>query len=221
MPKKQDMLGNLLRQIGSVESKCLNKPSKNDVERSPYGEEIEKYYQLLGGIQSGFPLNLRDWDLEFDNIAIELDEQLHFNRYRSVTLESNVYRDLPTFPLDAYRTYCAQYEPRCLQAGGYGGKWTNGSCERQFGLGSPPKNLSGNGAPRWKQRAFYDFVKDLSPLVIDVPIVRLAIWDSVNDAGATRSVEDVLLAPSDTSAKALADLIRQRDPRNFSGRSAL
>ena len=26
-------------------------------------------------------------------------------------------------------------------------------------------DLNGEGSPRWKQRAFYDFVKDLSPLI--------------------------------------------------------
>jgi hypothetical protein len=37
------------------------------------------------------PLRLSAWDLEFDGIAVELDEHLHFNRYRGLTLKSPRY----------------------------------------------------------------------------------------------------------------------------------
>lgn len=213
MGEKQKRLEGLLGKVGSVTSGSLGKPSKSDIASSPYAEDVEHTYRLLGGVLPSFPLNLRRWDFEFENIAIELDEQLHFNRYRRVTLESKIYRNLPAFPLDAYRAYCARYETQCIRAGSYGGKWSNKSCEKQFGVASPLKDLSGNGASRWKQRAFYDFVKDLSPLVIDVSLVRVAIWDSVEDGSVTRTVGDVLSAPSVTSAEALADIICQRNPR--------
>ena len=119
------------------------------------------------------------------------------------------------FPLNLYREYCASYEEQCLQAGGYRGKWSNPSCEAQFGAAAEPKDLSGGGAPRWKQRAFYDSVKDLSPLVIGVPIVRLAVWDLLEDGKQSRTIEAVLQAPSTSSAEALKRLISDRDPRRL------
>jgi hypothetical protein len=104
-------------------------------------------------------------------------------------------------------------EARCLKAGGYGGKWSNSSCESQFGPASKPKDLSGNGAPRWKQRAFYDFVKDFSPLLVGVKVVRVAIWDVVTDSNRSRTIEEVLSAPSQSSGDALTMLIQERAGR--------
>jgi hypothetical protein len=72
------------------------------------------------------------------------------------------------------------------------GKWTNNSCEKQFGVASRPGDLSGNGSPRWKQRAFYDFCKDLSPFLIGVKVVRVAVWDELAGAGRTETVGEVL-----------------------------
>jgi hypothetical protein len=58
--------------------------------------------------RSSIPLNLRHWDMEFDGIAVEFDEYLHFNRYRSITLKSSVYEDLRGFPSDDYQRYCSE-----------------------------------------------------------------------------------------------------------------
>ncbi len=125
-------------------------------------------------------------------------------------LASRGYAQLPSFPLNAYWRYCSDHAAACLDAGSYGGKWSNASCEAQCGVASRPRCLCGNGAPRWKQRAFYDFIKDLSPLLIGVSVVRIAIWDLVADEMGTRAVKDVLIAPSKGSSTALAVLIRER-----------
>ena len=133
-----------------------------------------------------------------------------FVRCALVTLDSTLYTELPKFPLDEYRDYCRSNEDDCLKAGGYGGKWSNNSCEKQFGPASPPKDLAGNGSPRWKQRAFYDFIKDLSPLVTGVRIARVALWDSVDEAGEQRTVRDLLTSPMPESSMAIASLLRER-----------
>jgi hypothetical protein len=154
--------------------------------------------------------NLRSWDIEWNGIAVELDECLHFNRYRGLTLMSGSYALLRAFPLDTYQRFCTEYEDTCLQAGSYGGKWSNSSAEVQFGEASQPKDLGGNGSPRWKQRAFYDFVKDLSPLLIGVTVVRVSVWDTVLESGRRRTVEDTLKSPSNVSCAALAALVQER-----------
>lgn len=54
------------------------------------------YLKILGGIEEHY--NYRGKvDLVFDNMIVELDEQLHFNRYRLKTLESSLYDLLPKF----------------------------------------------------------------------------------------------------------------------------
>ncbi len=46
-------------------------------------------YSSLGGIEDVFPANhCKSWGIEFEGIAVGLDEQLHFNRYRGITLEA-------------------------------------------------------------------------------------------------------------------------------------
>jgi hypothetical protein len=115
--------------------------------------------------------------------------------------------------LEIYREYCRRYEDRSLRAGSHGGKWTNQSCEKQFGAPNAEGDLSGNGAPRWKQRAFYDFVKDLSWQLIGVRVVRIAIWDKVEDKIGERTIEEVLAKPAPDSGMVLAALIFQRFPR--------
>lgn len=210
MGEMQSTLEQLLASVGTISHKRLPFPRDHDVVRAGHGELVNDVYKNLGGGLPSASLNLRPWDMEFDGVAVELDEYLHFNRYRAFTLDSMAYSDLPSFPLEAYRKYCVEFESNCLDAGGYGGKWSNSGCERQFGPASAPRVLDGNGAPRWKQRAFYDFVKDLSPLLIDVKVARVAIWDRISDGGAPRVVRDILSRPTTTSARALADFVQER-----------
>jgi hypothetical protein len=54
----------------------------------------------------------------------------------------------------------------------------NSSTEGHFGPSGPRGDLSGRGSSRWKQRALYDFMKDLTQLNPLAPAVaRIAIWD--------------------------------------------
>ena len=80
----------LSKQLYRVEDRQIQFPSYSDIEKSKYKEEVIRIYKLLGGINDNFPLNLRKWDMEVDGIAVELDEYLHFNRYRALTLKSNI-----------------------------------------------------------------------------------------------------------------------------------
>ncbi len=208
----QDSLISLLKNVGIVTSRKLKYSSYSQATASRYAGDIYQMYRDLGGVLSGFPLRLRSWDMEFNGVAVELDEQLHFNRYRSITLGSHLYNNLTSFPFESYKLYSNKYEIDCLNSGGYMGKWTNRSCENQFGPASIPKNLKGHGAPRWKQRAFYDFVKDLNPLIIGIPVVRISIWDEIEDSLGRRQVLKVLLKPSISSAAQLKELILKRKP---------
>lgn len=73
-----------------------------------------------------------------------------------------------------YKQYCEIYEGGCLTYGKY---WSTPSSDKQFGISSPNKDLAGVGASRWRQRAFYDFVKDVYSIVANVPIIRVSIYD--------------------------------------------
>jgi hypothetical protein len=176
MGEKQDRLSRHFQNLGiTLRPKSVKLPTSVDAQTSLYASDILETYRALGGVQPQFSVRVGGWDVEIEGFGVELDEQLHFNSYRAITLESPLHEKLPLFPLGTYRVFCDTHRGDCLKAGSYGGKWSNPSCEKQFGPAAPPGNLSGNGAPRWKQRAFYDFVKDLSPLLMDTKVARLSI----------------------------------------------
>jgi hypothetical protein len=193
MGKREQNLFKLLEQMDLYpNTKLLDYPQKVDFQNTEYLNEVQSVYKRLGGTLDTFPVNLRNWDIVIGDIAIELNETLHFNRYRSLTFQSELYELLPNFPIKEYRKYCNYHEKKCIKTGCYGGKWTNSSCENQFSPADPPKTFTKDGSPRWKQRAFYDFIKDLAPLIINVPVVRISIYDFVFYKNHRFYIDDIL-----------------------------
>ena len=208
MGRKQDALVSLLEAEGEITQHP--RPTRTDLIGADLGSEVDLLYRRLGGILETWQAKPGRWDAVFDGIAVELDEQLHFNRYQLVTLDSPVYARIPTFPLALYRAQCHAREAECLRAGRYGGKWTNSSCERLFGPPGAAGDLDGAGAPRWRQRAFYDFIKDLAPLAIDLAMARLSIWEPLPGDQEGRAIEGCLRHPSRETGGQLASLIKLR-----------
>lgn len=213
MGKMEGQLCRLLSEVGRISEKSIPIPGRAAICASAHAAAIHQAYRMLGGQHDEFPLNLRTpWDMEFDTVAIELDEVLHFNRYRNQTLDSLIYDELPQFPRQIYRHYCEAHESECMRIGKIGRRWSSPSCETQFGIGSPPGQFANNGSPRWKQRAFYDFIKDAWVVVSGQPMVRIAIWDEIEEGAGRRVVQEALARPSGDTPSALAELIRKRVP---------
>ena len=170
-------------------------------------ERIEAELEALGGDRrAAAGLRPGSWDLAFDGgLLVELDEELHFNRYRRQTLQAPWARALPW--TDAYLEYCDTEEERCLTAAKWGKRWTNPSCERIFRAGSPPSDFDGGGAPRWKQRALYDAIKDaFAKSQSEYRVARVSVHDIVD---GTR-LEQVLRAPMAEHGVAVARLVATR-----------
>jgi hypothetical protein len=153
--------------------------------------EVALVYRRLGGMLDVPPQRAGKFDSKWGPIMVEVDECRHFNRYREITLDSPLYDAMPRFPREAYRRFCREYEYECWKAANWGGYWTdkNECCERQFGAGQPqgtPLDAfegigpNPNGAPRWKQRAFYDFLKDVCSALGPPDMVRVAEWDPLD-----------------------------------------
>ena len=208
MGQKQDTLCELLEGEGSLDQH--RRPNAADRARAGLLEDAVDLYRGLGGILPVMPTRAGKWDAVFEGVAVELDEQLHFNRYRLRTLGARPYDRLLNFPRHRYQAFCRDHEPACLKAGSYGGKWSNRSCERQFGPPGAPGDLSGAGAPRWKQRAFYDFLKDLAPLALDLPVARLSIWERLPGDQMRRRIQECLRRPSPETATQIVAFIRLR-----------
>ncbi|MBS4023127.1 MAG: hypothetical protein KGZ79_12025 [Dethiobacter sp.] len=213
MGKKEKELVSILTKNGAC--KIGNMPIPALADRLLYGslkEEVLDVYRKLGGIEGEYAFRGK-WDIVTEKYIVELDEQLHFNDYRLTTLESPLYDAIKKFPLEAYREYCRRYKENCLRAGSNGGKWTNASCEKMFGPAQQNGDLTGYGSPRWKQRAFYDYLKDISYLATNIPVVRLSIYDSIDYRGRKYALGDLLESNhtiSDDLAVVIQELIDMR-----------
>ena len=147
-----------------------------ELQETGLANEVQSVYKNIGGVNESFPMNYR-WDIQRQDFIIELDEELHFNKYRLITLDSGIYDNYPFFSVANYRIYCEKYECNCLRAGSWGGKWKSQSSEKQFLQSGPDGELKGNGSSRWRQRAFYDYLKDINSLVRDIKVIRISIYD--------------------------------------------
>jgi hypothetical protein len=180
-----------------------DKPSRPRGEQ--LGDELSALYRQLGGLQNAPMFAPGGWDLTFEGgLVVELDEQLHFNRYRALTLATSWSAGLPW--TEAYLEQCHCHEDRCLKDGRTQQRWTNRSSARMF-TGGPPCDLDGDGAPRWKQRALYDALKD-SAIVCgcDLRLARLSIYDQVDGV----LLDDALAAGVPGAPAAVRELLERR-----------
>lgn len=167
-------------------------------------DELLELYRVLGGLLDNPVWQPGGWDLIFEGpIVVELDEQLHFNRYRARTLETRWTAGLPW--ADAYKAYCIEHEACCLRDGRSQQRWSNPSCARNFAGGAPGDLIA--GAPRWKQRAFYDAVKDTA-ITTDpkLSMARVSIYDKVDG----EPVDDILEGRCVVDPASVLQLLQQR-----------
>jgi len=175
-PKRQTILSDM------VETKYNtyhhSKPSFDDFKSSIYWNEVQAVFLELGGKCKTLPIAFKGWDVPTTEFIIELDEEQHFNRYRLSTLKSPFYNNLKTFSVKDYLRYYEQYEKYCLRNFSDVGFWKSPKSEEFFEISNKPGDLSGMGSSRWKYRAFNDFLRDISSKIINVPVIRLSVYDS-------------------------------------------
>ena len=145
-----------------------------------------------------------------DGVVIELDEELHFNRYRLAMLAPAWTESLPW--RSTYAAMCADREGDCLAAGRWGKRWTNPSCEAHFDAPDRPGEFTSGGSPRWKQRALYDAIKDAACLSdLGLQLARVATHDRVGPS----TLGAVLDGAARVTPDEVADLVRSRTFGSF------
>lgn len=184
MPQQEETLSQLLRKEFGTGS--FSKPSYSDFSNSKLHNEIEATYKKLNGQLKIYPVTFRGFDIELPNCIVEFDEAQHFNRYRSLTLDSA--KNSNSFSTSDYKSFCKQFENDCLKKGNNRKYWKTPSTENQFGKSAADGILSGDGSSRWRQRAFYDFLKDSSQQIGNYKLIRISIHQKIDD----KRVDEIL-----------------------------
>jgi hypothetical protein len=206
MGKRQTELINVLCK-GGFTFALKPKIKKEEVILSPYYNELLKVYKQLGGILDEIPNQYTRFDVITTEGIIELDEERHFNQYRNTTLNSMIYQNLNNFETEEYKSLCQTKETACLNASNYGRYWTTPSSEKQFGISNLEGNLMVPGSARWKQRAFYDFMKDSLNLIFpEIALVRISIYETIEG----KTIHEILNKKILVYYPELANIIRIR-----------
>jgi hypothetical protein len=176
---RASVLAGLLEAAGLSADATTTRPPRLDDLKPSIANEMLSIYRKLGGTLEAPLLRPGAWDLSMGGVLIELDEELHFNRYRRSTFDPPWAAALPWAA--SYLKACEMREVECLRAATWGKRWSNPSSARMFGAGAPPGELAAaGGAPRWKQRALYDAMKDAAAHNLGLRLARLSVYDEVS-----------------------------------------
>jgi hypothetical protein len=168
----------------------------NDLRKTGKDTLAKGIYRDLGGIKENLPSFNEVFNVIDSNIIISLDESLHFNRYRNITLKSEFYDNFPNFSLNNYRRYCRNYEKECLKAGLKTGNWSNFESDYYFGISSQPGDFFKNGAGGWKLLALKDFLEDVYWSFNEFKILRIAVYDTIMAGGKLFRIDSILERPN-------------------------
>jgi hypothetical protein len=147
--------------------------------KSLSSERPREVYQMLGGKGDWTHLEPILPQIDSGSGFMILDEANHFNRYRLVTLRSDLYDQHCAFKKSDYQRFCRTFERECIKAATHENAWTTGVAEKHFGKAAEPGDFFGNGSPEWKLKAFQHFLTDHFTSSNKIALARLSIYDTV------------------------------------------
>src|SRR5688500_6140637 len=115
MPSRQKKLADIL--LPEFGTGVYMRATRDEYENSCFHDEITRVFQELGGTLDIYPIAFRGFDIQLNGFIVELDEEQHFNRYRSTTLRSTWCR---AHEMLDYLDYCTGFEHNCLLRARYG-----------------------------------------------------------------------------------------------------
>jgi hypothetical protein len=210
MRQRQEILTKLLTDKFGIGTHCPSSIDSALLIKAGIMNEVLRTYRKLGGILPVPPLSFGKWDICLDGFIVELDEEQHFNRYRAITLGSYIYHMDKGFDVFEYGNYCNKYEADCLRKSAWGKYWTSPSTEKQFGSPGINGDLKENGSPRWRQRAFYDYLRDVFAFVYRVPVIRISVYDRLVINSKNKTIGTILLNGHASELNEMVKFIEQK-----------
>lgn len=84
----------------------------------------------------------------------------------------------------------------------WGRNWKTDSSEKQFTKSDVEGRLEKAGSSRWRQRAFYDFLRDVVTQSLAIPLYRFSIYDQIDSTTLGK-----LLAAKQVNKKLILDYV--------------
>lgn len=175
--------------------------------KSSLADNIGIIYAQLGGKGHWQQIELPTIDIWAGDYFLMIDDHLHFNRYRGITLRAPQYQKTSILHLDSYQRYCRQYEAECKKAGLAKNLWTTTKAEQHFGEAAEVGEFEGNGSPAWKLRAFEALLIDSAAVVSQVKLLRLPIYANLMVGGQLMRLDKLLMVANEQYAKAVLQWI--------------
>lgn len=187
------------------------KHSSSLLKKAPQALELQEVYLALGGIGNC-------WEIEFslpegietDQVRLSLDGPLHFNRYRAITLNSQVYEKEAPGWLDSYRRNCRQLERECLKDGLRRGVWTNPEAEKHFGQAQEVGDFFGAGSPGWKLEAYRQFLADVYLFENRQKHKRISLFERLMIQGSLLPLQQLLISRSESNQRYLIKFLSRQ-----------
>lgn len=117
---RASVLDRVLIEAGLIRATTKPRPPRLADLPGALRSEVLGLYRQLGGKLDEPLLRPGAWDLPYSDVIVELDEDMHFNRYRTLTLEAPFAASLPWAA--TYRQHAGAHEGR---AGTGGRRWTS------------------------------------------------------------------------------------------------
>ncbi len=172
---------------------------------------LEEIYTGLGGMGK-FPLleKLR-FDFKIQRNLFLYDDELHFNRYRLMSLKSDFYKDFNFAFAEAQKRLCRTYEKDCLKVGLQERIWYGPPvASRSFGAASYPGDFSGNGSSGWKLSAYNDAQHDLQTRVHGYKLIRITPYETLMTGGSLKRLDQLLVNPKEEQRKAILSWMKRK-----------
>jgi hypothetical protein len=151
------------------------------------------------------------FDFKINRYLFIYDDAVHFNRYRLLTLKSELY-SVFSFPwVDSYKRLCRTFEKECIKAGLQDRIW-NGPpiASRIYGKSEEPGDLSGNGSSGWKLNAYNDVQYDLISRLHGYKLIRIPEYENLMIGGSLKKIDDLLLNPKEENQKAIRNWVSRK-----------
>lgn len=202
-------IGELLEQLDLRHSAGAIQIRNPKWETSAHLKFIKNAFAELQGVTYD-GVRMERFDLELQNIAVVLNGEKDFNRYRGKTLRSEFYESHVGFKVDHHLRHCRQHENNCKAAAMNLRDWTDDTSESMFGQSQSLGDLGLSGSSKWKERAFAAFLLDIACKEQNIKLLRLSIYDGMVLGGRLVTLKELLLKHDEKTEKILVNWLKRQ-----------